>query len=116
MHLGHMDILAIILRSFLRAVIESCSHENYVVQEITDLIQGGLYQTDDEVSELQRQNLIENFEIDSKIIILVEGKSDRNILERSLNLLYPHLSSYYSFMDFQGSNADECASFFSITN
>jgi len=99
------------IRSFLRAVIESCSPEEYVVQEITDLFQDGLYHHKDEVSKWQRQNLIENFEIDSKIIILVEGKSDRKILERSLHLLYPHLSSYYSFMDFQGSNSDGGASF-----
>lgn len=35
-----------------------------------------------------------------KIIILTEGKSDIEILSRSLKLLYPHLYTYFAFMDF----------------
>ena len=39
-----------------------------------------------------------------KIIVLVEGTSDKDILEYSLSKLYPHLSDLFYFMDFDDNN------------
>ena len=39
-----------------------------------------------------------------KIIVLVEGTSDKDILEFSLSKLYPHLSDLFYFMDFDDNN------------
>ena len=39
-----------------------------------------------------------------KIIVLVEGTSDKDILEYSLLKLYPHLSDLFYFMDFDDNN------------
>lgn len=39
-----------------------------------------------------------------KIIVLVEGTSDKDILEYSLFKLYPHLSDLFYFMDFDDNN------------
>lgn len=39
-----------------------------------------------------------------KIVVLVEGSSDKDILEFSLRKLYPHLSDLFYFMDFDDSN------------
>ena len=93
------------LRSFLRVFLESCPRDSLVTQDITDLVAAGYYEPDDAVCEMEVNSLIEDFDINSKIIILTEGSSDREILSRSLKILYPHLYEYYSFMDFDTSNA-----------
>lgn len=36
----------------------------------------------------------------SKTIVLVEGSSDKDILEFAMSQLYPHLSDLFYFMDF----------------
>src|SRR5690606_36682512 len=51
-----------------------------------------------------------DYEIGDKFLILTEGSSDIQILKNSLELLYPHLAGYYSFMDFGISNASGSAS------
>ena len=35
-----------------------------------------------------------------KVIVVTEGDTDREVLERSLRLLYPHLADYFHFFDF----------------
>jgi hypothetical protein len=42
----------------------------------------------------------EEYQSSAKIILLTEGKSDTAILSAALDLLYPHLAGYYSFMEF----------------
>jgi hypothetical protein len=93
------------LRSFLRVFLESCPKNSLVTQDITELVAAGYYNPNDAVCEMEVNGLIEDFDINSKIIILTEGSSDREILNRSLKILFPHLYEYYSFMDFGISNA-----------
>ena len=40
-----------------------------------------------------------DYSVNSRIILLTEGPTDSEVLRASIELLYPHLSSYYSFMD-----------------
>ncbi len=47
---------------------------------------------------------LEAAEQSEKIVVLVEGSSDKDILEFALNRLYPHLSDMFYFMDFDDSN------------
>jgi len=96
-------------RSFLRAVLEVSPEESLVVQDITELVNAGYYDPDDEVCELAIEELLGD-PISEKIIILTEGSTDKNVLEKSLKLLYPHLVGYYSFMDFGIANASGGAS------
>ena len=44
------------------------------------------------------------YNLNSKTIVLTEGKTDAWILEQSLRILYPHLHDYYSFLDFDTSS------------
>ena len=46
----------------------------------------------------------------TKIIVLTEGSTDREFLERTLKVLYPELSKYYSFLEFHSSNLQGGAS------
>jgi len=56
------------------------------------------------------QVLQEEYSSFQKIIVLTEGSIDSMVLEKSLQLLYPQLHEYYSFMDFGNSNASGGAS------
>lgn len=84
-------------------------HEAFVYRLILE------YCDDDETIELDFSNL-QNWADDSiskaldatedveKTIVLVEGTSDKDILEFSMAYLYPHLSDLFYFMDFDDEN------------
>lgn len=93
------------IRYFLRAFLEVCPDDALVIQDITDLVHGGYYDPEDAVCEISIAELTHDYPVNEKIIILTEGSTDKVVLERSLELLYPHLYEYYSFMDFGISNA-----------
>lgn len=93
------------LRDFLRTMVEVCPDAESVTYYITDIIADGYYDPKDRVCELALMSLSRDYPINEKIVILTEGSTDKNILEKSLSLLYPHVSEYYSFMDFGLSNA-----------
>lgn len=78
-----------------RLILESCDNEDEIILDFSyiqywddDCISKGISATDDV----------------EKIIILVEGTSDKEILEFSMVQLYPHLSDLFYFMDFDDSN------------
>lgn len=93
------------IRCYLRVLLESCRSDSTVTQDITEITNAGYYDLDDYVRNIEVENLTCDYEVNSKIIILTEGTSDKAIIERSLSLLYPHLSCFYSLMDFGTANA-----------
>jgi hypothetical protein len=97
-------------RSYLRLVLEAFPKKALIIQDITEITNAGYYKPEDEVRNIEIKSLTEGIEVNSKIIILTEGSSDSNILKRSMNLLFPHLSDYYSFIDFGISNLSGSAS------
>lgn len=50
---------------------------------------------------------LEKMEYIEKIIVLVEGTSDKDILEFAMLHLYPHLSDLFYFMDFDDENGEK---------
>lgn len=97
------------LRGFLRAFLEVFPDDALVTQDITDLVDAGYYDPEAAVCDLAISQLTYDYPVNEKIIILTEGSTDKNVLEKSLLLLYPHLFDYYSFMDFGVSNASGSA-------
>jgi hypothetical protein len=87
-------------RCFLRVLVEILPENAEVVQELTEVVHAGYYSNDDKVCDLSYEYLVNEYPISSRIIILTEGKTDSEILRRSMNLLYPQLFGYYTFMDF----------------
>jgi len=63
------------------------------------------YYPDVKVCESALELLSAEYSAYQKIIVLTEGSTDSFILDKSLQLLFPHLHGYYSFMDFGLSNA-----------
>lgn len=91
-----LNIEFIDIAYIFRLILESCDNEEEIVLDFSyiqywdeDCIPKGISATDDV----------------EKIIILVEGTSDKEILEFSMNQIYPHLSDLFYFMDFDDSNA-----------
>lgn len=87
-------------RWYLRAVLEICSDDSLVSQDISALVSGGYYAEDDRVADLCRMSLTEDYPVNARVIVLTEGSTDQEFLGKSLDLLNPHLVDYYSFMDF----------------
>ncbi|MCF7843673.1 hypothetical protein K9M47_02115 [Candidatus Gracilibacteria bacterium] len=90
--------------------LHTCPDNEIVKMDISDLVNGGWYDHDDEVCNYSINLLKRSHYMSEKIILLTEGSSDRHILESTLHLLFPHLSDYYSFMNFETSNASGGAS------
>lgn len=74
-----------------RLILEMCDPNDDIILDFTNLG----YWNDDCISKaLEATNQIE------KTIVLVEGTSDKDILEYAISRIYPHLSDLFYFMDF----------------
>lgn len=80
----------------VRLVLESCTPSDEIELDFSNL---------DNWAEDCIPKAIAASEIDEKIIVLVEGTSDKSILEFALEKFYPHLSDLFYFMDFEEENA-----------
>ena len=83
----------------IKFIVESIPEGLSIVLDLTDLSEGGYIE--DEI-------YVEDF--GKKIIILTEGPTDIEFLSGALQLLYPHLSEYYAFMDFKSAKVPGSAS------
>jgi hypothetical protein len=86
-------------RSFVRCLLEVSPDDAFVVQELTDLVSGGYYELGSKVSVLALEELKGSYPVNSPIIVLTEGPTDNECISAALQLLYPHLVGYFSFMD-----------------
>lgn len=88
-------------RCLIRVACEVAPKPSEVVQDISDLVHGGYYAPDEPVCQLAIDALTLGHLENSNCIVLTEGSTDAQVLKDSLSLLYPHLSGYYSFLDFE---------------
>ena len=89
-------------RMLLRLAIEACDAPDDVVYDWTDLVVEGYVNSQEDMIAYAEHLLNREHEIFGKTIVLTEGATDKWILERSLRLLCPHLTDFYSFMNFEG--------------
>ena len=85
-------------RPFVRLAIDKAPSEDELVYDLTDMIARGYVV--DEVIEEAEFLMQSDFLLAHRVIILTEGKSDIEFLQRSLRILYPHLADYFHFFDF----------------
>ena len=93
------------IRCLIRTVCEVAPKPSEVIQDITDLVDGGYYAPDEPVCQQSIDSLTLGHLENSNRIVLTEGSTDTQVLKASLRLLYPHLSAYYSFLDFDTARA-----------
>jgi hypothetical protein len=84
----------------LRLALEVCPDAQELIYDVTELVWSGYFSADEDLVEYSLNLFAEEHQSTAKIILLTEGKSDSAILRESLELLFPHLAKYYSFMEF----------------
>lgn len=89
-------------RHFLRLVLERCPETTDLTYDLTDLQLSDWEGSVEDLMQYADALISDDFVMSRRSIVLTEGNTDRWILERSLNLLYPHLSNYFRFLDFEG--------------
>jgi hypothetical protein len=98
------------LRDPMRAIVEVMDADAEVVYDLTDIVGGGYVEADDDLCAYARRDMAEDFLVNHKVVVLTEGNIDKWVLEGALEVLYPHLAEYYSFMDFESARAPGGAS------
>ena len=87
----------------LRLAIEICNDDQKLIYDLTDVIAAEYFEVEEDFLEYGSYIETEKFASKSKIIVLTEGKTDSRILSESMRVLYPHLTKYYTFLDFDNS-------------
>ncbi len=93
------------VRYLLRAALEASNIDAVLFLDLTDVVDSSYYSIEDRISEMARGELSSDYPTNNKIVVLTEGSTDSRVLKSTLELLCPHLSEYYSFMDFHAPNA-----------
>ena len=106
------------VRPFIRLAIDDIPSEDELVYDLTDLTLGDHWESADDVRESadfiisEAEFLMQSeFLLTHRVIVLTEGKSDIEFLERSLRILYPHLADYFHFFNFAGMKEEPRTSF-----
>lgn len=84
----------------LRLAMEACPEEDELIYDLTDLVPEYIDPEADLVEE-RLSSAEDEFAHTGRVVVLTEGKFDAWVLAQSLDLLFPHLRDYYSFMDFE---------------
>lgn len=100
-----LGFLAYDLRLLIRFACELVPANSFVEQDITELVNAGYYDRTEPVCTNSITALTSGHPENSTRIILTEGSSDIGILQDALELLYPHLVNYYTFLDFKSFRA-----------
>ena len=93
------------VRLVIRVICDLVGPHAEVVQDVTELVDGGYYGEDERICEDAIRDLTAGHPADAPRIVLTEGSTDSTVLKSSLTLLYPHLEGYYSFFDFESSRS-----------
>lgn len=84
-----------------RVLLEAFDDNQEIILDYTKLYEGGW------CSAIPEQEL---FDV-AKTIILTEGKYDAFVISQAINILYPYMSKFYSFMDFSSANVQGSTNF-----
>lgn len=89
------------VRFMLRAFLQLFPADSIVELDYTELVAGGYCPADAALTGDALENLAKPYLRSERIIIMTEGTSDTRILQASLGILYPHLTEFYTFLDFE---------------
>lgn len=76
----------------LRLFLETCPNNTLVSLDVSEVVDAGYYRA--------REKICGDLNFGKKIIILTEGSTDKEFLENSLGILFPHMLDCYTFVDF----------------
>jgi hypothetical protein len=87
-------------RCVIRAVVEVTGVDVEVVYDLSELVFAEMLDAEEDLCGWARRQTADEIIINQKLIVLTEGSTDKWAVEGAFQLLYPHLTEYYSFMDF----------------
>jgi hypothetical protein len=85
----------------LRLIADVMPEDEPLIYDISQLVWSDYFSEDDDVLGDTLVEQETEVAYASRVIVLTEGASDSWILRSALSVLYPHMSRYYSFMDFE---------------
>ena len=94
-----------------RALLDANPDVEKVILDISDLIQGGWLDPDERVCQGPPNYDLHRMGSLAPTVILAEGRSDINILKRSLSILFPDRQDYFSFFEHNELNVDGGAAY-----
>ncbi|MCY4577772.1 MAG: HEPN/Toprim-associated domain-containing protein [Chloroflexi bacterium] len=97
-------------RHFVRLVTDKAPPTDEVVYDLTPLVARGYFEDGEDVAIEAEYLMQQDFLLEHRVIVLTEGKSDMEFLQRSLKILYPHLIDYFHFFDFTQESTEGGAS------
>lgn len=89
----------------LRLALEICAENADFVYDLTDLVLNEYFNAEDDFVTMALNDVADTHSSSARTIILTEGRTDTWIISESMKLLYPHLSDYFSFVDFDAVRA-----------
>jgi HEPN superfamily Toprim-like protein len=95
----------------IRAILEALPDVREVSLDIGPLIGGGWIEPDERICEKRRAPGAQWRSVLQPTVIIAEGSTDILVLKRSLRSLYPYLTDYITFFDYEGSSSDGGASY-----
>jgi hypothetical protein len=85
----------------IRLALEACSGAVELTYDVTDLVAGEYIKPNEKLVTSVGDASEDEHRYSSRIIVLTEGRTDAWILSEALNLIFPHVAEYYSFMEFE---------------
>ncbi len=95
----------------IRAMLDALPDVQEVSLDVGALIYAGWIELDERICETRRSPDAQWKSVLQPTVIIAEGGTDNIVLQQSLKFLYPHLSEFVSFFDYEDSKADGGASF-----
>jgi hypothetical protein len=90
----------------IRSLLEVFPELREVALDIGDLVTGGYIDADEKLCEARRTPDLQTRSDLQPIVILAEGSTDITVLKRSLLRLYPYLTDYFAFFDYEAPHVD----------
>ena len=88
------------IRHFVRLTVERVTDDVELVYDMSDIVAMDHGDDVEDFVEYAERLINEDFLLVQRVIVLTEGVTDRQFLERSFSLLYPHLVEYFHFFNF----------------
>lgn len=85
----------------VRLAIEAYPEATTFTYDVTDLLLEGYLDLDEDPIERVIDETTNQYHTLGRIVVLTEGRSDAWILQEAMAVLYPHLTGYFSFMEFE---------------
>jgi hypothetical protein len=87
---------------FVRAALEGVTDDEIVEYDLSEVVNEFSHEPTDFMPDVPDVDDLPAVTSHRKLIVLTEGKTDRTAIHLALDVLYPHLVEFWSFLDYDG--------------